>query len=120
MFSAMLDIMGFNPVATSGGEEALAILATQRADVILLDYMMPGMNGIEFFKKVRAANETAAIPVIMVTARQDIDAMKEAHAAGVDFFKTKPIGFEQLEKILQFALYPFVETAQIAYAERKS
>jgi CheY-like chemotaxis protein len=113
MFSAMLEIIGFKPVAASGGEEALKILETQQVDGIILDYMMPGMNGIEVFNKLKTDYRTCAIPVVMVTARLDKSAKQEALEAGIEFFKTKPIQLDQLEQTLQFALYDYAKTAQI-------
>ena len=118
MFSAMLEIIGFNPITASRGEEALEILQEIRVDGIILDYMMPGMNGIEVFKKLKADYWTASIPVVMVTARSDNAAKQEAFDAGIEFFKNKPIGVDQLQQILQFALYDYAETAKIFERER--
>jgi CheY-like chemotaxis protein len=59
----------FTVVEASSGEEGLALAASEQPDFILLDMMMPGMDGVAVFRRLRAAPETAAIPVVFLTAK---------------------------------------------------
>ncbi|MFQ6133096.1 MAG: response regulator transcription factor [Armatimonadota bacterium] len=72
------------------GKEALEVLANQKPDMIILDVMMPQMDGFEVLKELRGNPETAEIPVIMLTAKaQDADVFR-GWQAGVDSYLTKP------------------------------
>lgn len=89
--------IGYNCVEASSGEAALDHLATSLPDIILLDYMMPEMSGIDLLRVLKSDERTATIPVIMVTARAEGQATAEALAAGADDYVTKPIDFTNLE-----------------------
>ncbi|HZV11380.1 MAG TPA: response regulator [Novosphingobium sp.] len=79
------------------GEEALAFLSDNRPELILLDYMMPNMSGIEVLRRLRQDSRLQAIPVIMLTARAESAAMVAALEAGADDYVTKPIDFDVLK-----------------------
>jgi DNA-binding response OmpR family regulator len=78
------------------GRAALDSIQRIMPDVVLLDYMMPNMNGIEVLRHLRADPKTRTLPVIMVTARAEASATVEALEAGADDYVTKPIDFEVL------------------------
>ena len=82
---------GFAVFTASGGEEALLSLARQRPDLILLDIMMPGMNGYDVARAVKADVTTRNIPVIMMSALDDQKARRLALDAGADAFFSKPM-----------------------------
>ncbi len=84
-------------VYTAGdGNEALEILGMKSPDLILSDIMMPGMNGLEFVKKLRSEKRFKSLPVIFLSAKnQDIDA-EEGLSTGADVYLTKPIGSKML------------------------
>jgi CheY-like chemotaxis protein len=73
------------------GEEALARIAQQTPDLILLDRMMPGMDGLAVLAALRAGNPPCPAPVLMVTARTDEENEHEARAAGAADILHKPI-----------------------------
>jgi two-component system cell cycle response regulator len=75
----------------SSGQEAIDILANHDVDVILLDGMMPGMDGFETCRKIKANPATTHIPVVMVTALSDIEDRVKGLEAGADEFLTKPV-----------------------------
>jgi CheY-like chemotaxis protein len=91
-----LGIFGYHYESADSGASALAMVKLSPPDIILLDYMMPVMNGIEVIRELRADPQTKDIPVIMVTARTEGDAVIEALEAGADDYVTKPIDFEVL------------------------
>ena len=64
-----LERRGFEVVATASGEEALLIVEERRIDLILLDWMLPHMSGIEVCRQLRRKPESRGVPVIMLTAR---------------------------------------------------
>jgi CheY-like chemotaxis protein len=92
-----LEKLDYAVTCVESGPAALAMLRQWQPDVLLLDYMMPQMNGIEVLRELRAAPATRELPVIMVTARAESEATVEALAAGADDYVTKPIDFEVLK-----------------------
>ncbi|MDB4936570.1 MAG: hypothetical protein JWP87_3542 [Labilithrix sp.] len=87
---------GFVVVTATSGGQALAMIAQERPDLVLLDVMMPGMTGYEVAAKIKANATTKDIPVIMVTALEDSSAKALARRAGADDFLTKPISRGEL------------------------
>jgi two-component system cell cycle response regulator len=75
----------------NNGTTALEILAQNKIDIVLLDVMMPGMDGFETCRQIKANPETTHIPVVMVTALSDIEDRVKGLEAGADEFLTKPI-----------------------------
>jgi DNA-binding NtrC family response regulator len=84
------------------GSEALAKLETVNPDLVLLDYQMPGINGIEVLKEIRRRDHH--LPVIMITAYGTIERAVEAVKAGADDFITKPFDPEHLALVVKKAL----------------
>ena len=88
---------GYDVVLARSGEEALELLAVQPADCILLDLMMPGIGGQETCRRIKAAPGVREIPVVMLTAREDRDAMIHGLGAGADDFISKSSELEVLK-----------------------
>lgn len=91
-----LERFGYVLESVDSGAAALAAIAAAPPDVVLLDYMMPQMSGIEVLHKLRQNPATRELPVIMVTARAESEATVEALGAGADDYVTKPIDFDVL------------------------
>jgi signal transduction histidine kinase len=91
LLEVMLAPEGFLLLTAANGEEAIAIVARQPPDLILLDIMMPGMNGYQVAETLKGNPATKQIPIIMVTALHDRDAMMNGLAAGAEDFLTKPV-----------------------------
>jgi adenylate cyclase len=85
----VLKRMGHRTVAAPTGEAALAILATEIPDLIILDAMMPGMNGAEVLRLIRANEATAMVPVIMHSAVADPEFHQNAVEKGANDFLVK-------------------------------
>ena len=94
LLDAVLTPRGFSVVSASSGEEALDLLQRETPDIVLLDIVMPGIDGYEVCRRIRQDPGTAFLPVVMITASGD---QEKVHAieAGADDFVTKP--FEQSE-----------------------
>ena len=87
---------GFDVVLARSGEEALDLLAVQPVDCILLDLMMPGIGGTETCRRVKAAPGLRDTPIVMLTAREDREAMIEGLGAGADDYIAKSSDFAVL------------------------
>ena len=83
------------------GAAALAAIAVERPDAILLDLMMPGMDGFEVVRHLKADPATRSIPVIMITALDDEASRVRLAASGIDSFITKPVDRWQLKACLE-------------------
>ena len=88
---------GYEVITASNGREALERVASDKPDLVVMDVMMPEMDGFEALRKLKENNETAEIPVIMLTAKaQDADVFR-GWQSGADLYLTKP--FNPLELI---------------------
>ena len=87
---------GFVPIQANSGTQCLKLVHENEVDVILLDLMMPDMDGFQVVKALKDNPETAEIPIIMITARDDLDARAEGMRLGVSDFLAKPVFRRQL------------------------
>jgi two-component system cell cycle response regulator len=87
---------GFVAVQASSGSECLRLLKVPPIDVVLLDLMMPDMDGFTVCRALKANPATAEIPIIMLTARDDVDARAEGIELGVSDFISKPVSRQEL------------------------
>jgi two-component system, OmpR family, response regulator VicR len=99
---------GFDVIGVDNGRDGLARIGEVMPDVVLLDLMMPGMDGWEVYQAVKANDATKRIPVIIITAKaQSIDRVLGLHIAKVDDYITKPFSPSELvssvRKVLQKA-----------------
>src|ERR1035437_2598177 len=100
----MIDLMrlilsrrGFEILGANGGKEGLEIIRKNHPDLVLLDLMMPEMDGWEVYQQMKADETTKNIPVIVVTARaQSIDKVLGLHIAKVDDYIAKPFSPQEL------------------------
>jgi DNA-binding response OmpR family regulator len=87
----------FEVTGAVGGHEGLEKISEIKPDLVLLDLMMPEMDGWEVYQKMKASEEMRNIPVIVVTAKaQSIDRVLGLHIARVDDYITKPFGPQEL------------------------
>jgi DNA-binding response OmpR family regulator len=106
---------GFVPIEANSGAQCLKLVHENEVDVILLDLMMPDMDGFQVVKELRNNPVTAEIPIIMITARDDLDARAEGMRLGVSDFLAKPVFRRQLASRVRAQL-EVVETARNATA----
>jgi CheY-like chemotaxis protein len=93
-------------------EAALALLATQPAyDVIISDFSLPGINGLEFVERVRGGHHAAAVPILMISGHGSLGVGDRARAAGVTAFLDKPFTLAQLRATIGTLLLPHVRFA---------
>lgn len=90
-------------ITTAGSaEEGLALLDQARFDVALIDVDMPGMNGIEMVRRIRAEKRFDDLPVMVITGREDIISIDQAYAAGATSFMCKPVNWRLLGHQIRF------------------
>jgi adenylate cyclase len=97
LLEAHLVPQGYEIVKAASGEEALGKLSGNQIDLILLDVMMPGMNGYEVCKKVKSDSGNAFLPIVMLTSLDKMEAKIEGLEAGADDFLNKP--FQRIELV---------------------
>lgn len=94
LLQAVLEGDGYSVSAAANGEEALQKLEQEHVDLVILDIMMPGMDGYEFTQIVRASRED--LPILMVTAKQQPQEKRQGFLVGTDDYMTKPVDVEEL------------------------
>lgn len=90
LVGTMLERQGFKIVAANNGQQALLKTQEESPDLIICDVMMPGMDGYEVTRQIRAMPEIGFIPIILFTAKSQVDDKVEGMEAGADDFLTKP------------------------------
>jgi len=96
ILSRLLGREGYECRTVDSGQGCLDILARESFDVIVLDVMMPNMDGLQVCEKLRANQATRAIPVILLTAKDDMETRSRGMALGVSEFLTKPLNKQEL------------------------
>ncbi len=92
----MLEIGGFTVNEAEDGETALDIIDEEPPDAVILDVMMPHMDGITVCKQIRGDVETASLPVIMLSGKTQKEAIAEGIAAGANKYLCKPVSYDEL------------------------
>ncbi len=96
LMKAILSELDCELVTATEGGKALALASTRHPDLIVLDIMMPGMTGFDVLQRLKADAKTANIPVIVVTAYDDLSFMVKTREIGVDAILTKPVNGAEL------------------------
>ncbi|MBT8429602.1 MAG: EAL domain-containing protein [Gammaproteobacteria bacterium] len=101
---AVLRTFGLDVCEAASGEQALELLGRERVDAVLLDIRMPGMDGFETCRRVRALRRGESLPVIVVTGLDDMAAIEGAYHAGATDFVVKPINWTILKHRIRYTL----------------
>lgn len=97
----ILQAKGYNTLEAITGEEGARVAKEQIPDLVLMDIQLPGINGIEAFKQLRADPHTANIPVIAFTASVTPTDRSQVTAAGFDAFLSKPINLKEFVETIK-------------------
>jgi len=102
LLRTILEATRYEVEAVTGGKEALALLERTRVDLILLDLMMPEMDGWEVFHELKNDERTASIPVVIITAKKDeIDRAMGTELLKVEGYISKPFVRRQLVQLVE-------------------
>jgi two-component system phosphate regulon response regulator PhoB len=96
LLSYNLEAEGFRPRGTANGEDVPRLIGEERPDLIILDWMLPGISGIEVCRLLRSRSETRDIPIIMLTARGEESERVRGLATGADDYIVKPFSVPEL------------------------
>lgn len=103
--SLFMDEEQYVVLKAENAEQGLSLLETQNIDIILLDVMMPQIDGYELCRKVRNISKNKAIPIIILTAKHQQTDIQEGIKAGADEYVTKPFDLDLLKKRIEVHLF---------------
>lgn len=104
MFAEMMRVSGYRVLKTSSSTPALTMMAAEKPDVIILDFMMPEISGLDILRQMRKDPSLANIPVVVVSAKSMPADIKIGMEAGASIYLTKPVGFGELKEAIERAL----------------
>jgi DNA-binding response OmpR family regulator len=94
---------GHEIIEAAGGEEGLELISSEAPDVVLLDVMMPNVDGIEALRRIRESEHSVDLPVVLISARVGIEDQIQGWAAGADGYIMKPFAPSDLTEALDGA-----------------
>lgn len=104
LFAEMMRVSGFRVLKTSNSAPAIAMMASEKPDVIILDIMMPEISGLDILRQMRRDPGLANIPVVVVSAKSMPADIKNGMEAGASTYLTKPVGFLELKEAVERAI----------------
>lgn len=104
MIGTFMEINGYGWSSALNGTQGLALIQTDKPDLLILDLMMPDIEGFEICEWVRSQEAIAQTPIIIVSARTDEEAMTRAEACGANSYITKPFNLQVLLNEIQTLL----------------
>ena len=101
MLVEMMRVSGYHVFKSSGGRQAMQMIAREKPDVVLLDVMMPVVSGFDVLRYMRHDPRLQKIPVIILSAKCMPSDIKSGLDAGADLYLTKPVGCEDLRSAIE-------------------
>jgi DNA-binding NtrC family response regulator len=102
VMKARIESWGYEVLTSQEGKESLGIIKDKSPDIAILDYLMPGMDGVAVLKEIRRSNKD--LPVIMLTAHSEVENIKAAQDLGVSTFIPKLSAYSDAQSSLRVAL----------------
>lgn len=96
-----LELEGYRVLTANNGEEAVEVARSDHPDLVILDIMMPRLNGYEAAEKLRAAPETATLPIVFLSAKAQTSDAERARSYGVEEYLTKPFDPSHLLEVVE-------------------
>jgi len=103
LIKSIVEPLGYEVLALADSREAARRLESEKFDGIVLDILMPHLDGFELARRARASPLNGGAPVLMITGRNDIDTMRKCFSLGVTFFLNKPFTYERLYSLFSAA-----------------
>ena len=92
---------GYKTLAVRNGEDAIDSAKNEHPDLIILDLMLPGIDGLEVCKKIKSDSKTASIPIIMLTTTDDPREIETCYRLGCNCYITKPVEFSKFAETIR-------------------
>jgi len=130
LIKTMVEPLGYEVVTLADSREAVRRLEREKFDGVLVDVVMPYLDGFELTRRLRASPLNAGVPIIMITGRNDAESMRKGFSLGVTFFLAKPFTSDRLYNLFnavrgsmlrerrRHARLPFSTTVQCTFGER--
>ncbi|GAB4474304.1 MAG: hypothetical protein Kow00124_14150 [Anaerolineae bacterium] len=123
MLKSFLELFSYEVVGVQTGQDGLREIEAERPGVVILDLMLPDMDGLEICRAIRSAEATRDLPVIILSARSSKDEVRRGYAAGASRYLKKPVDLDQLagvvsEVVTQVKHQPPPEALQLEDAVR--
>jgi DNA-binding response OmpR family regulator len=116
--TTVLEREGYRTRFCTSGKDALALVASTPISLVLLDVVMPGMDGFEVCARLRAMEGGKKLPIILLTGRDDVDTRLEGIQSGVSEFLAKPVSRHELVARVRAQLHIIDLTRQLEEVER--
>lgn len=100
LLAQVIRLLGHEPVQAAGGAQAVERFQASPPDLILMDLMMPEMDGYEAMRRIRGLNDGARVPIVVITASQEVDVEERVADSGGDEVYYKPIGLNTISEII--------------------
>ncbi|MBK7897547.1 MAG: response regulator [Candidatus Promineifilaceae bacterium] len=98
LLATMLSMMGYQSFMAQDGLDALEKIPEYQPDILILDVMMPRMDGLTLCRRLREEAQTAALPIIMLSGKAHQEAIQEGLSAGANRYLVKPTGLDELTR----------------------
>ena len=105
MLRYSLTLQGMDVVEAVDGADALEKIVAHNIDLVLIDWLMPNMDGLEMLQRMRAMEAFTETPVVMISGRDDIEARSRARELGVLYWLKKPFRISELQLAVENSLY---------------
>ncbi len=115
----ILHAKGYRTTEAASGEQGLTLFQKNPPDLVLLDMVMPGMGGLEVCRHIRRDSVSEAMPVVMLTGKDDKEAIEQAFEVGATDFMTKPVNWSLLAQRIIYALRGSEMYRQLAFSQRQ-
>ena len=100
MLETTLELEGYDVLSLADGSMVAGVLANTVPSLLILDVMMPGVDGFSVLKNIRGADRTRELPVLMLTALDDADSTWQGWTGGCDYYMNKPFDTEDLLSVV--------------------
>jgi len=104
MLRFALSFQGVTVIEAVDGTDALEKLSTQHVDMLITDWQMPAMDGLELVRRLRTIEAYADLPTVVISCRDDLEARKEARSLGVMTWLKKPFRIAEIQLVVEHAL----------------
>ena len=104
MLRFALSFQGVTVVAAVDGADAFEKISTQHVDMLITDWQMPVMDGLELVRRMRSIEAYADLQTVVISCRDDLEARKEARSLGVKTWLKKPFRISEVQRVVEYAL----------------